>query len=295
MRLTRVVLPALFLVAGLPGRAPAQILASEPATVSQTVDGTKITIEYFRPRVRGRDSIFETQIYAESVWTPGANWATTFELSKGIELAGTRVPAGKYSTWFDFNGPSWTLILDPRHRRFHMNRPDSTAEQLRITVPEEAGPFTEVLAWEFPEVRVNGGTVRMRFATRQVTLDYRVDPTYVYTMPQPEARPFTGRYTFSWASAPGDTTPPAKYALDMRYRNGALKATFDPLPDPTMKEVLFFPIRQNWFRMATLENGEVFDVWTDAVFEFTVEGGRATRFEIRGDGDEVWGTGTRER
>ena len=145
------------------------------------------------------------------------------------------------------------------------------------------------------QIRVNGGKLRMNFATRQVTLDYRVEPSFEYSMPQQAARPYVGRYEFSWASEPGDTTPPKVSKMDLQYRNGSLKATFDPLPDPTMEEVLFFSIRPNWFRMATLEKGEVFDVWTEAVFEFALTNGRATGFEIRGDGDEVWGRAKRVR
>ena len=295
MRFPHLLLPAVLLAAGLPARASAQIQASELGSVAQVVDGTKFSVEYYRPRVRARDSIFETQIFAEKVWTPGANWATTFELSKKIQLEGVDVPAGKYSTWFIFHDQTWTLLLDPRARRFHMNRPDSVAGQIKIEVTPEPGPFTEVFAWTFPEVRVNGGKLRMNFATRQVTLDYRVEPSFEYTMPQQAARPYVGLYEFTWAGEPGDTTPPKPYKMDLRYRNGSLKATFDPAPDPTMLEVLFFAIRPSWFRMATLEHGEVFDVWTDAVFEFALQGNRATGFEIRGDGDEVWARGKRIR
>lgn len=295
MRLVRVLLPVLACLAELPARASAQVQASEPGTVVQTVDGTKFTIDYARPRLRGRDSIFETQILAEKVWTPGANWATTFELSKPITLNGVAVPAGKYSTWFAFHEDHWTFILDPRHRRFHMNRPDSTAEQIRLDVVPETGPRTEVLTWGFPELRLTGGKARMNFATRQVTFDFTVMPSLDYGMPQPAARPFVGRYGFSWAQAPDDTTKPAVYVLDLQYRNGSLKGKFVNPPDPTMEEVLFVPIRPTWFRMATLEKGEVYDVWVDAVFEFSMTNGRATGFEVRGEGDEVWGTATRQR
>lgn len=295
MRLAHVILPAVLLTAGIASPGSAQIQASELGSVSQVVDGTKFSVEYYRPRVRGRDSIFETQIFAEKVWTPGANWATTFELNKKIQLNGTDIPAGKYSTWFIFHDSTWTLLLDPRARRFHMNRPDSVAGQIKIEVTPETGPFTEVFAWTFPEVRVNGGKLRMNFATRQVTLDYRVEPSFEYGMPQQAARAYVGRYEFSWTPSPKDTTPPEVYKMDLQYRSGSLRATFDPAPDPTMQEVLLFSIRPNWFRMATLEKGEIFDVWTDAVFEFAVTNGRATGFEVRGDGDEVWGQAKRVR
>ena len=67
---------ALALSLALPARAPAQVRASEAASVSQTVDGTKITIEYSRPRGRARDSLFGKVVPWGEVWTAGANLAT---------------------------------------------------------------------------------------------------------------------------------------------------------------------------------------------------------------------------
>ncbi len=63
-----------------PRDASAQIRASELQTIAQVVDGTRITVEYSRPRLRGRTAIFGTKaVKWDEVWTPGANWATTLE------------------------------------------------------------------------------------------------------------------------------------------------------------------------------------------------------------------------
>ena len=55
---------ALLIVAGAlitqPTVVSAQIRASELQTISQTVDGTTITLTYSRPRMRGRWPIFGT-------------------------------------------------------------------------------------------------------------------------------------------------------------------------------------------------------------------------------------------
>ena len=42
----------------LPTTLPAQARASEPGGVTQVIDGARFTIEYARPRSRGRDSLF---------------------------------------------------------------------------------------------------------------------------------------------------------------------------------------------------------------------------------------------
>ena len=74
--LPRIALWPLLLAPALPSAAPAQIRASERALLAQTIDGTTLTLDFARPRVRGRDSIFGGQVYWTEVWTPGANMAT---------------------------------------------------------------------------------------------------------------------------------------------------------------------------------------------------------------------------
>ena len=93
---------------------------SEEASVSQTVDGTRISVEYFRPRARGRDPLFGKVVHWNETWTPGANWATTLEVNKDIKLDGHALAKGRYSVWMvPRQAGNWTLVLDPQHRRWH--------------------------------------------------------------------------------------------------------------------------------------------------------------------------------
>ena len=64
----------------------AQIRASERGRVSQVVDGTTIIVDYARPRLRGRPTIFGADVSWGEVWTPGANMATTLETDHDIVL-----------------------------------------------------------------------------------------------------------------------------------------------------------------------------------------------------------------
>src|SRR5688500_19131881 len=107
-----------------PPAGAAQVRLSERATVSQTVDGTVITIDYARPRVRGRSPIFGGQVHWGEVWTPGANMATTLETDRDIAIDGHAVPAGKYSVWLEVahEGP-WTLVRDSAAGRYNTSTP----------------------------------------------------------------------------------------------------------------------------------------------------------------------------
>ena len=102
----------------LPCSAFAQVLASERGTVTQTVDGTTITIEYSRPVARGRTP-FPDVVRWGHPWTPGANWATTIEVDKTIHLNGNEVPKGKYGIWMIPGAEEWTVTLSRDARRFH--------------------------------------------------------------------------------------------------------------------------------------------------------------------------------
>ena len=82
-----------------PASLAAQIRASERGSVSQTIDGTTMTVAYARPAVHER-ALFGELVPYDSPWT-GANWATTFEADRDVRLNGTRtvhgVPPSFYS------------------------------------------------------------------------------------------------------------------------------------------------------------------------------------------------------
>ena len=171
----RVGLLLAFAVAAPPLSAQSRL--SERATVSQTVDGAVITVDYARPRVRGRSPIFGNRVHWGEVWTPGANMATTVELSRDVELDGHTVPRGKYSLWFVVaEGEEWTLLLDDDWSRFHTARPDSRDGRVSYPVRVATGTATEVLTFTFPEVTETGTVLQFHWDDRIVRLAINVRP-----------------------------------------------------------------------------------------------------------------------
>lgn len=283
------------LLVALPRPAAAQVKASEPATVSQTVDGTVITLEYSRPRVRGRDSVFGDEVKWGEVWTPGANWATTFEVSKDVRINGRALPRGKYSLWMVVRpDAAWTVVLDPRARLFHMAHPDSMADQLRFDVTPEPAPFTEVLSFSFPELRISGATLAMQWDTVRVPLQLEVTPSYRLELGSAEVSPYLGTWELRWRNAGwGDTTAVFPFALT--HRNGALHGEWLKPPWPDAEPFVLIPVRDHWFSLGLLEHGELYEIWSDMVFEFAPRSGRGRTFELRGEKDELLATGRRGR
>ena len=279
----------------LPHLAVAQIRASEIGTVSQIIDGTKITVEYSRPRARGRDALFGTRaVRWGETWTPGANWATTLDVSKNVKLNGRPVAKGKYSVWMIVRqSGDWTVVLDPRVRRYHMEPPDSSADQVRIPVKVESTPFTDVLTWSMPELRIDGGTLEMRWERARVPLDVRVQPSLAMTFPASEAAQYTGEYRFVEADSTGKDGKVSAFTIS--YEDNTLKGRWTP-DDPYMKKFALIRISPDWFVPGVYdETGKIYEVLKpDVVMEMKRANGKVTSFTLRAEDDTLWGTGTRK-
>lgn len=274
----------------LPQPAAGQIRASEPATVSQTVDGTVVTVDYARPRVRGRSPLFGGVVYWGEVWTPGANWATTLELSKDVEINGHPVAAGKYSVWFVVRKEGWSAVLDPKAKRFHLAHPDSTDGQVWFPIATEQRPALEVLTWWFPDVTSTGMELAFQWGETYVPLQVRVAPSRSADVADSVAQVYVGRYRVRSPQAPADAP---SSTMELFQADGQLKGHWTPPPYADLEHLVLLPVTQDWFTPALVVNGELFDVPTDIVMEFTVENRRAVSFEVRGPNDEVFSRGVR--
>ena len=151
--------------------ASAQALASPFASVSQKVDSTTITIEYYRPSARGR-MLFGSLIRWGALWTPGANWATTLKVDRDVRIEGQPLPRGEYSVWMipAMKPDSWTVVLSRAARRFHVVRPDPKDEELRFRVAADFAPHLELLTFSFPVVTRDGATLAFQWGETVVPI-----------------------------------------------------------------------------------------------------------------------------
>ena len=84
---------------------------SPPDSVRTRVGGAAVGVRYSRPSMRGR-VIFGHIVPWNKVWRTGANEATVLETSADLTVAGTTVPAGKYSLWTLPSPAGWKLIVN---------------------------------------------------------------------------------------------------------------------------------------------------------------------------------------
>lgn len=285
---------ALLLLDAGPGSA--QVRASEPGSVSQTVDGTVITLEYSRPVARGRDSLFGGVVAWGRMWTPGANWATTLEVSRAVRINGSALAEGKYSVWMvPREGGSWDVVFHGEERRFHTQRPDSAGEGevLRVTAEPRTAEHMETLTWYFPVVTRDGATLRMHWGETYVPLRITVEPSKSVALSAGARQPYLGAYTMRLG---GDGTP--TYAVEVFEEGDRLRARIDPgIPgvDAVMDLIPASarPGRDHRFNAGWYQDGELYDVDAEVVFVFDVADGRAVAFQLWGRGQEL-GRGQRD-
>ena len=276
------------LVAAHAAAACAQVRASERGSVSQTVNGTVITVDYGRAQVRGRDSVFGKVIPKEEVWTPGANMATTLQLSRDVEIGGTPVPAGKYSVWMTTAPADWKLYLHKNAGLFHTQHPKIGEMAYAIPLHASRGEHVEVLTFDFPRVSTEGTELRFRWATTVVPIEIKVSgPTAVVLSPEQLAA-YVGSYV---ATSDGPDGKPQTTRFEIVNAKGALRGISDDPKNPIDVELIPTSTPHR-FMPGFLRDGKVYDVDTFPIL-FDVRDGMAVGFQI-GEGKDTWVHATRK-
>jgi len=133
-----IALTAFVVVAGF-----AQEKASPAKVAEGTVAGSKITINYSSPAVKGR-VIWGDLVPFGQVWRAGANEATTFTTTKDITVQGKKLPAGTYGFFIipSESGQS-TFIFNKVAKQWGAFDYDAKQDVLRVDVPSGQAPTME--------------------------------------------------------------------------------------------------------------------------------------------------------
>ena len=119
---------------------------SPPATASVDLGGTKITIDYSSPRLKGRHVGGEVATFGK-VWRLGANEATTLVTTGPITVGGKAVPAGSYTMFAIPDKDKWTLIISKKTGEWGTDYPGEGNDLARVelkvsTLPASVENFT---------------------------------------------------------------------------------------------------------------------------------------------------------
>ena len=100
-----------------PGAAAAP-MAQQPAATGRadaeaTIKGKKLSINYGRPALKGRDVLAQAPV--GTVWRVGMNAATEITTAADLMIGDKELKAGKYSLWVRRTGEdTWTLAFHPK-------------------------------------------------------------------------------------------------------------------------------------------------------------------------------------
>jgi len=199
--------------------ASAQVIASERNTVTQTISGTDIEIDYSRPSMRGRTVIWGEMEPWDIAWTPGANDATTFKFSEDVTINGVEVEAGKYSVWFELRETEpWRMMLNHDTTLFHLPYPPMDHEDLYKIIDiehKEVDSYVETLRFDLQHIRPDGAIIEFQWATTRVELELGVDPGYDLTFSADDVSAFEGTWILDTSMARPPDSSIVKWRADM--------------------------------------------------------------------------------
>jgi hypothetical protein len=274
----------------IPAASHAQIQASEAAVVGQTIDGTTLTLEYSRPLVRGRE-LFGGIVPWNVVWTPGANWATTFDVDADIKLNGVDVPAGTYSVWAIPREDQWLMMLNPDPKIFHFMKPDSAQATVHIPVSPEEGEHTEMLTWSFSQVRGDFAILAMAWGNAVLPMQVEVPATRPVLSAEQMAM-YVGTYEMS--VVPADPSWPTEGTVEVFQEDGKLRGRMSFTIHPVDDEVFdLVPAGGDRFNPGLYHDGVFFNVEMGIGFDFVVDVDQATGFDFTAGNGMNFGNGKR--
>lgn len=93
--------------------AAAAFAQSGRSMAEATIKGKKVSINYGAPELKGRDLLSLAPV--GTVWRFGKNQATQIETEAELDIAGTKVPPGKYTLWAKkVSDTVWHLGFHPK-------------------------------------------------------------------------------------------------------------------------------------------------------------------------------------
>ena len=147
---------------------------SPPGTATFTfADGKTITINYSRPKMRGRKIYGELVPYGE-VWRAGANEATSLVTQANLLVGGTSVPAGSY-TLFILPQPSgpWKLIVSKKTGEWGIPYPGEQNDLARINMKTSATPAAvEDFTISFDKRGPNAGVMKFDWENTSALVEF---------------------------------------------------------------------------------------------------------------------------
>jgi hypothetical protein len=112
---------------------PAVAHGNEPGSANATIGNTKVSIDFRRPTLKGRDLM--KLLHPGDLWRMGADIPTTLDSDGDLDFGGTRVPKGKNFLMARYVEPGkWTLVVSSKDRQHY--EPSAKLAEIPMEVEE---------------------------------------------------------------------------------------------------------------------------------------------------------------
>lgn len=161
---------------------------SQQASISQQVCISKITINYARPSVKGREVWGKLVPYGmnnlgfgtakESPWRAGANENSTITISDDVSIQGKALKAGTYGLHIvPLENGDATIIFSNNSTAWGSFFYEPEEDELRVDVKTNEIDNFELLTFDFSDVTANSTTVSLKWSTKEIPFKIEVPVT----------------------------------------------------------------------------------------------------------------------
>lgn len=159
--------------------ADAQIKTPAPSQfckLEQNVGLTKVTVEYSRPNVKGRELFVEVEAFGE-IWRTGANATTKITFDDDVKLEGKEVKAGTYGLYSIPGKEKFTIMLtNDLKLNGNVAKYDVAKEAVRFDVEVQQMPVNmETFTIDIGDIVDDGALISLMWGTYWIGIQMDLD------------------------------------------------------------------------------------------------------------------------
>jgi len=184
---------------------------NKKAVIGEQIGLTKVTINYDRPGVKGREGKIWGQLVhtgytdqgfgntKQAPWRAGANENTTIEFSTDVKIEGKDLAAGKYGFFIAYDPNECTLIFSKNSGSWGSYYYNDKEDALRVKVnPVALDKSVEWLKYEFSNETENSATISLQW--EKLSIPFKVEVDYIKTQIQSFRNELRTEKGFIWQS-----------------------------------------------------------------------------------------------
>ena len=141
-------------------------------TVTTTISGAHIWVDYSRPTLRGRKVFGANGVLGDTLWRTGANAATQFRTTAPLTIGGHAIPPGMYTLWTLAVPGRYQLIVNKQVGQWGTVY-DAKQDVVRVPLQvSELGAPVERFTIVLDPTDANAGVLRLRWDMTELSVPF---------------------------------------------------------------------------------------------------------------------------